>query len=46
LRHQRYISPSPLTLPLQNQQQNQGEIPISILTPLMDVRGATVNEIS
>ena len=37
LRHQRHISPSPLTLPLQNQRQNQGKSPISILTPLMDM---------
>ena len=31
------ISPTPLTLPLQNQRQNQGKSPISILTPLMDM---------
>jgi hypothetical protein len=35
LRHQRYISPSPLTLPLQNQRQNVPEKKMSTLTPLM-----------
>ena len=37
LRHQRYISPSPLTLPLQNQRQNVPEKKMSTLTPLMDM---------
>jgi hypothetical protein len=32
LRRQRYISPSPLTLPLQNQRQNVPETKMSTLT--------------
>ncbi len=35
LRHQRYIRPSPLTLPLQNQRQNVPEKKMSTLTPLI-----------
>ena len=35
LRHQ--ISPSPLTLPLQNQRHNVPETKMSALTPLMDM---------
>ena len=37
LRHQRYISPSPLTLPLQRQRQNVPEKKMSTLTPLTDM---------